>query len=103
MDFKCLDLGRWPRLLHFAPLALKYRDCYWCCRSTLSHERHWVRRRAFNVPHEAQRKYIVRANQEVMIALKLRIAISTTAFRRNSLNLCVSPGEISGPLKFDSH
>lgn len=79
-------------------------DALHCYRSTLSHERHCVRRRAFSVPHEAQRKYIVRANQEVMIALKPRIAISTTVFRRNSLNLCVSLEALAGkPGRAHSH
>jgi len=56
-------------------------------RSSLPQERHCVRRLAFSVPHGTQRKYIVRANQDVMIALRPRIAINTTAFSSHSFNL----------------
>lgn len=50
-----------------------------------------MRRRALSVPHSAQRMYIVRANQAVMIALKPSIPTSTTRLSSRSLKLCISP------------
>lgn len=55
-------------------------------RRASSHDRHCVRRFAFKVPHEMQRRYMLRANQDVMTALNPRMAISTTAFRSSSFN-----------------
>ena len=50
-----------------------------------------MRRRAFKVPHSKQRTYIERANQPVIIALKLSMPTSNKAFNRSSLKPYVAP------------
>ena len=52
-----------------------------------------MRRLALSVPQSAQRMYIVRANQAVMIALEPSIPISTTRFSSSSFKLCISPAD----------
>ena len=59
-------------------------------RISTSHERQRARRFALSVPQDAQRLYIVRANQFVTMALAASITTRTTMLRSVLLNLYAS-------------